>query len=211
MGKFKDLGELEVSEVNTEDGLAYYICGEKELSEKDLEAVVVGHGAEEQFFSKSFTHHDAYELRKEAWNMHSMTESNPIAGMLGARVTPLSHQLYIANEVSRRAHPRVILSDEVGLGKTIEAGLIFGALRVLDRANRVLILTPQSLVHQWVAEMYRKFGQLFSVIDEERCEEEMSSQGISAFEVNQFAITAIDFLEKNPKRFMEAIKEDWDP
>ena len=142
--------------------------------------------------------------------MHSMTESNPIAGMLGARVTPLSHQLYIANEVSRRAHPRVILSDEVGLGKTIEAGLIFGALRVLDRANRVLILTPQSLVHQWVAEMYRKFGQLFSVIDEERCREEMSSQGISAFELNQFAITAIDFLEKNPKRFMEAIKEDWD-
>ena len=41
-----------MSEVNTEDGLAYYICGEKELSEKDLEAVVVGHGAEEQFFSK---------------------------------------------------------------------------------------------------------------------------------------------------------------
>ena len=41
----------------------------------------------------------------------------------------------------------MILSDEVGLGKTIEAGLIFGALRVLDRANRVLILTPQSLVH----------------------------------------------------------------
>ena len=210
VGKFRDLGELEINDVKTENGLAFYVCGEKELSEKELEAVVVGHGAEEQFFSKSFTHHDAYELRKEAWHMQSMTESNPIAGMLGARVTPLSHQLYIANEVSRRPHPRVILSDEVGLGKTIEAGLIFGALRVLDRANRVLILTPQSLVHQWVAEMYRKFGQLFSVIDEERCDEEMASQGISAFEVNQFAITAIDFLENSPKRMMEALKEDWD-
>ena len=47
------------------------------------------------------------------------------------------------------------------------------------------------------------------MIDEERCEENVISRHI-CFWVNQFAITAIDFLEKNPKRFMEAIKEDWD-
>ena len=74
--------------------------------------------------------------------------------------------------ISKREFPRVLLADEVGLGKTIEAGLIFSSLKALGRANRVLILVPESLKHQWMAEMYRRFNEMFSVLDADRDDDE---------------------------------------
>jgi ATP-dependent helicase HepA len=107
--------------------------------------------------------------------------------------------------------PRVLLADEVGLGKTIEAGLIFSRLRVLDRAQKVLILVPPSLVHQWVAEMYRRFGELFTILDEERCVEDETTHMLSPFEANQKIISSLDFLANNPSRFQQALDvANWD-
>jgi ATP-dependent helicase HepA len=90
-------------------------------------------------------------------------------GLLGARVALLSHQLYIANEVGARHAPRVLLADEVGLGKTIEAGLIIHQQLVTGRAKRALFVVPDSLVHQWLVEMLRRFNLRLTILDEERC------------------------------------------
>ena len=79
----------------------------------------------------------------------------------------------------------MLLADEVGLGKTIEAGLIFSSLKSLGRGERVLVLVPEALKHQWLAEMYRRFNEMFSLIDEDRSEQEELSQGTSAFAANQ--------------------------
>ena len=67
---------------------------------------------------------------------------SPVNGFLGGRIDLIPHQLYIAREVSARHAPRVLLSDEVGLGKTIEACLIVNRLRLLGRVSRVMILVP---------------------------------------------------------------------
>ena len=62
----------------------------------------------------------------------------------------------------------VILADEVGLGKTIEAGLILHQLLLRERAQRVLIVVPESLVHQWLVEMLRRFNLRFALFDAQR-------------------------------------------
>ena len=90
-------------------------------------------------------------------------------GFVGGRIDLIPHQLYIAQEVTSRHAPRVMLSDEVGLGKTIEACLILHRLLLSGRANRILVLVPESLVHQWFVEMLRRFNVWLHIFDAERC------------------------------------------
>ena len=72
--------------------------------------------------------------------------------------TPFDYQLQAARGALRRMRGRAILADEVGLGKTIEAGLILAELRLRGLADRTLVITPAGLVAQWQEELERKFG-----------------------------------------------------
>ncbi|MEU3099635.1 DEAD/DEAH box helicase [Streptomyces sp. NPDC006967] len=72
--------------------------------------------------------------------------------------TPFEYQMQTARTVLRRMRGRAILADEVGLGKTIEAGLVLSELRMRGLAERTLVLTPAGLVEQWREELERKFG-----------------------------------------------------
>ena len=72
--------------------------------------------------------------------------------------TPFDYQLQAARSALRRMRGRAILADEVGLGKTIEAGLILAELRLRGLAGRTLVITPAGLVAQWQEELERKFG-----------------------------------------------------
>src|SRR5690606_30569118 len=123
----------------------------------------------------------------------------------------IPHQLYIAHEVSSRYAPRVLLSDQVGLGKTIEACLILHRLLVTGSISRVLILVPESLVHQWFIELLRKFNLWFHIFDEERCAslDESAPDG-NPFLDNQLIICSIEFLANSRKRSQQAISAGWD-
>ena len=72
--------------------------------------------------------------------------------------TPFDYQLATMQTVLRRMRGRAILADEVGLGKTIEAGLVLSELRMRGLADRVLVVTPAGLVGQWREELERKFA-----------------------------------------------------
>ena len=74
------------------------------------------------------------------------------------RFVPFPHQVAAATTVLRRMHGRALLADEVGLGKTIEAGLILTELYLRRQASRTLILVPSGLVRQWAEELERKFA-----------------------------------------------------
>lgn len=113
-----------------------------------------------------------FALRLQGWKVRASACAPRTRGLSGARVGLLPHQLYLANRVATMEAPRVLLADEVGLGKTIEAGLIFDALRALGRAGRVLVILPDSLVHQWLAEMVRRFNEVFRVVGPEAVREE---------------------------------------
>ena len=86
----------------------------------------------------------------------------------GGRVDLIEHQLYLAQEVAGRLQPRVLLADEVGLGKAIEASLILHRLHLTGRAEQALIILPESLMHQWFIELLRRFNLVASLFDEER-------------------------------------------
>src|SRR5262249_12835821 len=81
-----------------------------------------------------------------------------IPPVLGARIEPLGYQHYAVRRVLSAARPRFILADEVGLGKTIEAGLVLQALSSNNPKLSVLIVAPGSMSRQWFCELYLRFG-----------------------------------------------------
>lgn len=80
-------------------------------------------------------------------------------------VVPLPHQLYALNRAISRDRIRYLLADEVGLGKTIEAGLVLRELKLRGRVKRILVVAPKGLVRQWQAELRLHFGEAFQFIE----------------------------------------------
>lgn len=97
-------------------------------------------------------------LVDDAATLWSRPGFDTLASVPHLRFTPFAHQLQAAQSALRRMRGRVILADEVGLGKTIEAGLVLSELRLRGLADRALIVVPAGLVEQWREELDRKFG-----------------------------------------------------
>lgn len=108
---------------------------------------------------------DSWKNRWEGLRLAKIREANGLGSFLGGRVRLYPHQLYVAEQATRENPVRWLLADEVGLGKTIEACLILNRLLRSQRADRVLIVVPESLTVQWLGELYRKFHQNFVLID----------------------------------------------
>ena len=83
---------------------------------------------------------------------------------LASGIIPLPHQLHVLNRAMETNNIRYILADEVGLGKTIEAGMIIKELKSRGLVQRVLVVCPTGLVTQWASEMQEKFHEKFNII-----------------------------------------------
>lgn len=83
---------------------------------------------------------------------------------LASGIIPLPHQLHVLNRAMETNNIRYILADEVGLGKTIEAGMIIRELKSRGLVSRILVVCPTGLVTQWASEMHEKFHEKFQVI-----------------------------------------------
>jgi len=152
-----------------------------------------------------------FNLRQLALSKINELQQNSFYGLLGCRTSLLKHQLYIAQAVAKRFAPRVLLADEVGLGKTIEAGLIIHQQLLKNRAKRVLVIVPESLTHQWMVEMLRRFNLSFSVYNEELCLGIDESTSYSTpFESSQLAIVPLQYLLKHQKRAEQVLATQWD-
>lgn len=92
-------------------------------------------------------------------------EDSLLLAPIQSSVVPLPHQLYALNRAMSRDRIRYLLADEVGLGKTIEAGLILRELKLRGMVRRVLVVAPKGLVRQWQAEMRLHFGENFRFIE----------------------------------------------
>ena len=90
--------------------------------------------------------------------------SSGVLSRLSSGIISLPHQLHVLNRALSNNNIRYILADEVGLGKTIEAGLIIKELKTRGLVRRVLVVCPTGLVTQWSAEMQEKFGEKFNII-----------------------------------------------
>lgn len=102
-----------------------------------------------------------WELYKLAYEVEKHQSIPEFDGLQAPKhlpqLTPLPHQLEVAKQVVEKMNGKAILADEVGLGKTIEAGLILKEYMIRGLVKKVLILVPASLVSQWAAELNQKF------------------------------------------------------
>lgn len=193
-----DNWSFEVKHVDDIDGLLVY-HGEHEgtavqIAETQLHYQVQLSSPLTRLLAGQFDRLSHYDLRQQSsvamrhWLEHSAR------GLLGARIDLLPHQLYVAHSVGSRAKPRVLLADEVGLGKTIEAGLIMQMQLLNGDASRVLIRVPDSLLHQWMIELRRRFNLAFSIIDESYIEAAAES-GENPFDQVQLALCPASLLD----------------
>src|SRR5690606_17035131 len=164
---------------------------------------------QDRLFAGQIDRFDWFTLRYQAWQHLHQQQQDPLRGLSGARVNLIPHQLHIANEVAQRFAPRVLLADEVGLGKTIEAGFIIHQQLISGLASRVLIVLPESLQHQWLVEMLRRFNLHFAVFDQERCEQSLLDSD-NPFDTEQLVLCSMAFLKNHPRWQQMAVASQWD-
>ncbi len=140
------------------------------LPEQRLSERVQFNQPRERLLAGQIEHNRWFNARSEAQLLYHQLKASPLHGLTGVRGDLLPHQLYVAQQISERESPRVLLADEVGLGKTIEAGMVMHRMLLNDRIKRVLVVVPEALQHQWLVEMLRRFNLAFSLFDSERLE-----------------------------------------
>jgi len=181
------------------------------ISETQLDNFMQFNRPSDKLFNGQFDRERRYHIRLTTREVEQRLARTQVNGLCGARVDLIPHQLYIANEVASRQQPRVLLADEVGLGKTIEAGMVIHSQLVRDQISRVLIIVPEPLLHQWLVEMKRRFNLKFSIVDELMYEDSlMSATDGNPFLDRQLVLTTLPVLLSDPKIEAHALDAGWD-
>ena len=213
---------LVVYKVRTAEGT------ERHVREDALTAVLPPRDAEEQLLTAAF--HDlrptfapagsplppepwgalSFGAREEllAWRDAAWAVSGGVIALAGARVRPLPHQLITARRVLSDRQVRFLLADEVGLGKTIEAGLIMQSLLAMRPDLRVLVVVPGALISQWFLELFVKFGgRRFLMLDHER----LRGYAGNPWKDEQFVLASARAVEElEPKNALRFAQSSWD-
>lgn len=202
---------FKIESVQEAQGLLTYLGHGHRLPESQLVGTLRYDKPEQRLLAGQVESIRTFDLRLESLqHLHHQARS-AARGFAGGRMDLIPHQLYIAHEVSRRALPRVLLADEVGLGKTIEACLILHRLLRSGQITRALIVVPDALVHQWFVELLRRFALTFSIYDEARCGAVTSSDAENnPFLEEQLIICGIGLLAGQPGRAAQAVAAGWD-
>lgn len=179
-----------VERVEVVDELLVYIGEEDVLCEVDICHSLSFNRPQDKLFNNLSSPLSLFDLRSKTSACRQVYERSPVKGLLGGRMSLLPHQFYVASKVINEPLPRVLFADEVGLGKTIEAGLVLHNLIKTNRVERALILVPDSLVYQWFFEMRKKFNLNFQTINQESYLE----KGTNPFKDSQFSIASLDLL-----------------
>ncbi len=213
---------VDIEQVN---GVNYYLAknaaGEEQIvPEPRLAGTIQLNSPSQRLFSGQFDRNTYFALRVAALHFRHQQQCASIGGLIGPRTSLLPHQVYIAHEVGSRTAPRVLLADEVGLGKTIEAGLILHQQLHNGLASRALVIVPEPLLHQWLVEMLRKFNLHFSLFDAERIASLQASdeddefgaatEPVNPFETEQLVLCSLELLVDDPQLLDYATQADWD-
>ena len=214
---------IKITEVRQHDGLLTYVGLDKAgkqitIEEGQLDNAMQLNRPSERLFNGQVDADKWFALRYRTQSQLNRLAHSDLYGLTGVRTSLIPHQLYIAHEVANRYAPRVLLADEVGLGKTIEAGLILHHQLQTERAHRVLIVVPETLMHQWLVEMLRRFNLHFKIFDEARFadvgdDEDFTDEAddiVNAFMSEQLVLCSLDFLAADPARYQQCLAAEWD-
>ncbi len=218
--------KLTVLKVIENEGILTYVCENEDGETVELEEMDLNHHSQfnkpqERLFTGQTDPNAWFSLRYETWQRLQQHAKSPVKGLLGVRAALIPHQIFIAHEAANRAAPRIMLADEVGLGKTIEAGLIIHHRLINNLSKRILIIVPESLLHQWLVEMLRRFNLKFSIFDEMRCLSEIGDDGMEEDEADlynqanpflseQLVLCSQSFFSNYSNRQEQGLDAGWD-
>jgi len=139
-------------------------------------------------------------------------EAGGLGSMLGGRVRLFPHQLHVAERATAQLPVRWLLADEVGLGKTIEAALIMNRLLHTQKIERCLVVAPDVLTVQWLGELWRKYHQVFTLLDAPRLADVARDfgGGFNPFDVHRRAVIALETLVERPDLTEKAVGAEID-
>lgn len=148
----------------------------------------------------------------EALNLTAISEEGLLSGARFGRVSLEAYQVAPVLRILAKPRPRLLIADDVGLGKTIEAGLCMLELMARRRADRILIAVPPGLLDQWHDELLEKFGLECMLIENAaglaRAQTALPA-GFTPWEMLPRVLTSIDYLKKEDVR-ARALRRPWD-
>jgi ATP-dependent helicase HepA len=149
-----------------------------------------------------------FALRLDALHLAERREAEGLGSFLGGRIRLFPHQLHAAERAAAADPVRWLLADEVGLGKTIEACLVLSRLVRTSRAERCLVVAPETLTVQWLGELWRKYHQVFVLLDEARLADVARDHGpdFNPFDVHRRAVIALETLVARPPLTARAVE-----
>ena len=150
---------------------------------------------------------DALAVRLDALHLIRARTEDDLGSFLGGRIRLFPHQLDVALKATRSDPVRWLLADEVGLGKTVEACLIANHLIRARRTERTLVVAPETLTVQWLGELWRKYHQVFVLIDDARLAdvEKDFGPGFNPFDAHRRAVIGLETLTARPKLTEQAV------
>jgi ATP-dependent helicase HepA len=206
-----------VEEIFEEDGILHYKNKGKSISEASLNFRRQEDESSPEILQKlrdrGFSSNFEFCQRELAAKLQAEWKSSRTRGLLGPRVELLPHQLYLSyRAVNNASLPRLMLSDEVGLGKTIESGLIWNALHSEGRIKKTMIVVPEQLKNQWIIELGKRFNHWFVNIDEAFMVEYKSRGNVSEnpFLFHDLVLCSFEFLLTSRYDAQKANGVSWD-
>lgn len=150
---------------------------------------------------------DDFATRLDALHLATRREAGGLGSFLGGRIHLFPHQLHVALRATQSDPVRWLLADEVGLGKTVEACMILNRLVHSRRADRCLIVAPETLTVQWLGELWRKHHQVFVLLDDQRLADVKRDFGadFNPFELHRRAVVSLERLVDQPRLTEQAV------
>src|SRR3954454_5477804 len=183
-------------------------------SEADLRAPTPREGPAEQLASGRGGAPEDFALRAETGRLDLTRRADALGALFASRVYVKAHQISVAHHVFSAPQPRFVLADEVGLGKTIEAGLVLSGLLHAGLVKRCLVVAPSHLTVQWLAELFHKFNLLFTLMDPERAKDDRERAEAEAegepWDRHSLVITSLEWLSRSKEESQHAASAGWD-
>ena len=145
--------------------------------------------------------------RLDILHLLATREASGLGSFLGGRVRLFPHQLHVAERATARVPVRWLLADEVGLGKTIEAALIMNRLLHTQTIERCLVIAPEALTVQWLGELWRKYHQVFTLLDSLRLADVARDfgAGFNPFDAHRRAVIGLETLIERTELTTQAV------